>query len=565
MIFSLKDGKHLYQWDRERVLLVSDPTINQVHFTNDTVTQAIKKDVCELDGQLVVDIPAVLLQHACILTAYAFVAENEDREYTLVHEEFRVLARKRPDDYIPPDEYDKWEDVRKEILEALEQAQAAASDAATSEQNAATSEQNAAASEEATEKTKEEVSAMLEQARQAATAADASAAAAKTSETNADASEAAAKESENNAKTSEQNALKSENNASGYKNLAEQAATNAANSAAEAKNYEIGAAGSATAASNSAREAKIYESNAGALADTAAEKVTEAAGKVAEAEAKAAEAATSASEAKISETNAANSEAAAKAAQAAAEAARDEAADIAGGDFASNTALKAHTENTTVHITTEERTAWNSKAEGEHTHSQYLTQHQDISGKANVSDLTEHTGNGTVHITAAERTAWNNKSNFSGNYNDLTNKPTIPTVPVQSVNGKTGAVSLCAGDVGALPTSGGTMTGAITLPNNTALKSKDSSGTAQEVMRANGSNQIIIGANGVWDLLVLYHAMAPATSAVNTLDIGVADRRWRNLYMSGFLSDGTNKITVANIASKSDITAAIGSAIGGSY
>ena len=32
-------------------------------------------------------------------------------------------------------------------------------------------------------------------------------------------------------------------------------------------------------------------------------------------------------------------------------------------------------------------------------------------------------------ITSADITAWNNKSNFSGSYNDLTNKPTIPTVP----------------------------------------------------------------------------------------------------------------------------------------
>ena len=31
-------------------------------------------------------------------------------------------------------------------------------------------------------------------------------------------------------------------------------------------------------------------------------------------------------------------------------------------------------------------------------------------------------------VTDAEKTAWNTKSNFSGNYNDLTNKPTIPSV-----------------------------------------------------------------------------------------------------------------------------------------
>lgn len=46
--------------------------------------------------------------------------------------------------------------------------------------------------------------------------------------------------------------------------------------------------------------------------------------------------------------------------------------------------------------------------------------------------LDDHRDNTTVHITAAERTAWNAKSDFSGSYNDLTDKPTIPTVPTSN-------------------------------------------------------------------------------------------------------------------------------------
>ena len=49
-----------------------------------------------------------------------------------------------------------------------------------------------------------------------------------------------------------------------------------------------------------------------------------------------------------------------------------------------------------------------------------------ISGKTNNSDFTAHTANTTVHVTAAEKNTWNAKSDFSGDYNDLTNKPTIP-------------------------------------------------------------------------------------------------------------------------------------------
>ena len=43
-----------------------------------------------------------------------------------------------------------------------------------------------------------------------------------------------------------------------------------------------------------------------------------------------------------------------------------------------------------------------------------------------LSDLTSDTTHRTV--TDAEKTAWNAKSTFSGNYNDLTNRPTIPSI-----------------------------------------------------------------------------------------------------------------------------------------
>ena len=68
----------------------------------------------------------------------------------------------------------------------------------------------------------------------------------------------------------------------------------------------------------------------------------------------------------------------------------------------------------------------------------YLTEHQDISGKQDVSGMTAyttndvfstHTGNTDIHVTANEKETWNNKSDFSGSYNDLTDKPTIPVVP----------------------------------------------------------------------------------------------------------------------------------------
>lgn len=50
----------------------------------------------------------------------------------------------------------------------------------------------------------------------------------------------------------------------------------------------------------------------------------------------------------------------------------------------------------------------------------------------NLSDLKEDAEHRTV--TDTEKQAWNSKSDFSGNYEDLTGKPTIPTVPTTLPN-----------------------------------------------------------------------------------------------------------------------------------
>ena len=61
--------------------------------------------------------------------------------------------------------------------------------------------------------------------------------------------------------------------------------------------------------------------------------------------------------------------------------------------------------------------------------SNFLTEHQDISGKADKTELHNHSNKSVLdNITSAKVTEWNNKSTFSGSYNDLINKPTIPTV-----------------------------------------------------------------------------------------------------------------------------------------
>ncbi len=117
-------------------------------------------------------------------------------------------------------------------------------------------------------------------------------------------------------------------------------------------------------------------------------------------------------------------------AQAAAEKARDEAMDIASGDYATKSELR----DAVSGLATEEYVRQNggkiqsvsvngvaqtiddsknvnitvpTKVSQLENDNKFLTEHQDISGKADKTELILHTVDGAVHITAAERTKWN--------------------------------------------------------------------------------------------------------------------------------------------------------------
>lgn len=72
---------------------------------------------------------------------------------------------------------------------------------------------------------------------------------------------------------------------------------------------------------------------------------------------------------------------------------------------------------------------------------------ESISGKTNQSDFTRHTADTTIHVTTQDKTNWNAKSDFSGSYNDLTDKPTIPTVPTSNTAFTNDAGYATTGDV----------------------------------------------------------------------------------------------------------------------
>ena len=106
MIFKIVDGRnYFYQWDINRQIEVSDPTIKELHFCNRT-------DVCSLVVEVVkgiANVPNKLLQSGFNIRVFGY-----DGQATLHEATFEVKARTQPTDYV----YTETEIKRYSDLEA---------------------------------------------------------------------------------------------------------------------------------------------------------------------------------------------------------------------------------------------------------------------------------------------------------------------------------------------------------------------------------------------------------------------------------------------------------------
>ena len=150
----------------------------------------------------------------------------------------------------------------------------------------------------------------------------------------------------------------------------------------------------------------------------------------------------------------------------------------------------------------------------------YLTEHQDLSNYALKTELHSHTNKSTLDsITDSKVTEWDNKSNFSGSYNDLTDKPTIPseythpsTHPASMITGlSTVATSGSYNDLSNNPTipsktseltndSGFLTSVPSEYVTETELNAKGYATTSQipTTLPANGGNANTVGGYTIW-------------------------------------------------------------------
>lgn len=175
--------------------------------------------------------------------------------------------------------------------------------------------------------------------------------------------------------------------------------------AQSAKNAAIQAKDNAVAAQNAAIQAKnnaeTYASNANTYSTNASVSADKSANSALEAKGYAEQASSYKNSAELAKT--------------AAEKARDEAQAIAGGDYATKSEFNSHVNDKTLHTTADEKTKLSGIEENANNYT------HPSSHPANI--ITED----STHrfVTDAEKNVWSSKSDFSGEYKDLTNKPTV--------------------------------------------------------------------------------------------------------------------------------------------
>lgn len=115
-MFKIYDGRtSFWQWDTKQKLIVLDESVTEVHFSNRDMNHSITRNVYELDGKRVCNVPDIILQLPRNLVAYAY-ADGK----TIKSVKFAVVKRPIPDGYVI-DQEEEIDDITRR-LEVLENA-----------------------------------------------------------------------------------------------------------------------------------------------------------------------------------------------------------------------------------------------------------------------------------------------------------------------------------------------------------------------------------------------------------------------------------------------------------
>lgn len=119
--------------------------------------------------------------------------------------------------------------------------------------------------------------------------------------------------------------------------------------------------------------------------------------------------------------------------------------------------VTAHTSDSTIHVTSQDKTNWDAKADASDIEaavsgkadSSAVTEEiaAAVSGKADTSALTEHTSDSTIHVTSSDKTTWNAKADISDITDAISGKADSSAVTEEitaAVSGKADSSALTA-------------------------------------------------------------------------------------------------------------------------
>lgn len=96
-MFKILDGRdELFQWDINRQIIVSDASIDAVHFCNRTDVSALVVEVKDKNGLRVADVPNILLQESWDINVYGYCGGH----YTKQAAKIKVNPRCKPESYV---------------------------------------------------------------------------------------------------------------------------------------------------------------------------------------------------------------------------------------------------------------------------------------------------------------------------------------------------------------------------------------------------------------------------------------------------------------------------------
>lgn len=116
-MLKIEDGRlSFYQWDLNQRLVIDNPSIIEVHYTNAFTSPALVCEVYEEDGIRYANVPNILLQTDWTIKAYGCC-----NDYVIEAETFIINTREKPADYVYTETEIKTFSALEKRIEYLEQ------------------------------------------------------------------------------------------------------------------------------------------------------------------------------------------------------------------------------------------------------------------------------------------------------------------------------------------------------------------------------------------------------------------------------------------------------------